>query len=708
MSEAVLSLEQPATQRVPFQVTDLLAAALFLTLGVGLVLQPFVIRHEMPGDLADGRFNFSLLEFFYRALVSTLHGGPANFIDAPFFYPWPRVTNFSETHWGDGEVYALFRAVGVGPLASFRAWFIAGFVLTYLAAFVSLRQLGLHTWGAAAGAFLFTFPLPMAGQFGHAQLVYRLWVPPAIVAFDRFLTGRRLRAGAACVLFVALQLAASIYLGLFLCLLLVSYGMALCLFAPNRLAPPRWGTFRSAGAAELIGAGALLSIALVVLAVVAVPYFQVQSLYEFRRSWDEIADQLPRLGSYLLAAPSKLWPSLEATFPYPLVWEHKIFPGLSAIIPVVWFLFSNRARTRQPLAAPMLAAVTILFVITIDLGGYTLYRLIYLIPGFSAIRAVTRIMLVMMLPLAALFGMLIDDLTTARAYRFPHCLLAVVLAVFLVAECSLITVPASLASDWQARFDAIKARLPKKLPHDAVLVIGPEARRPGVDWPLLPDTDAESAAVVLGISTMNGYSGNNPPGWKVMTTCRDVWDNLQAGRHFLVENGLPAPDLRSDRLVLLDFGACDPTEFARGPVLEFDHTYAFAQGADGNQFPTEGFSQAESWGRWTDGEKASLFFRLDTTPPAAVSINFEAVSLSPAADGEQVVAVVANGQACGRLIVSVSRPNDKVTCAPGALRVGDNVLILHIEHPTRPIDLGLNADGRHLGLGLKTMTLATK
>lgn len=66
----------------------------------------------------------------------------------------------------------------------------------------------------------------MADQFYHAQLVYRLWVPPAVVAFDRFLTRRSLRAGAACVLFVALQLAAIIYLGLFLCLLLSSYAAA--------------------------------------------------------------------------------------------------------------------------------------------------------------------------------------------------------------------------------------------------------------------------------------------------------------------------------------------------------------------------------------------------------------------------------------------------------------------------------------------------
>jgi hypothetical protein len=36
-----------------------------------------------------------------------VRGRLANFLDAPFFYPWPRVTNFSDTFWGSGGVYAL-------------------------------------------------------------------------------------------------------------------------------------------------------------------------------------------------------------------------------------------------------------------------------------------------------------------------------------------------------------------------------------------------------------------------------------------------------------------------------------------------------------------------------------------------------------------------------------------------------------------------
>ena len=708
MSEAALSSagQTMAPRRPPWS-TDLLAAGLFLALGVGLVLHPYSTGSAMPGELADQRFNLSMLEFFYRALLDALHGRPTSFLDAPFFYPWPRVTNFSDTFWGDAEIYALIRALGVGSLASFQAWFVAGFMLTYIAAFVSLRKLGLRTWGAATGAFLFTFCLPMAEQLYHAQLVYRLWVPPAVLAFDRFLTRQSLRAGAACVLFVGLQLAASIYVGLFLVLLLVSYAVALCLLARHRLAPPHWAALRSAGTTELIAAGFLLAAGLVVLAIIGIPYFAVQSMYGFTRSWDEVATMLPRPGSYLLTASSKLWPDLSAGFPYSHVWEHRIFPGLSAIIPLAWFLVSKRARTRQPLAGLMLATVAILFAVTIDLHGHTLYRLlIYPIPGFSALRAVTRIILVIMLPLAALFGMLIDDLAAPRAYRLPRYLLALALSVFLVAECSLINQNSSAPSDWRARLDALEASLPKQLPPHAVLAIKTEPWKPEIDWPWkLIQTDASLAAVTLGISTLNGYSGNYPPTWKPMTTCRDISDNLLSGRHFLIEHGNPAPDITSDRVVPLGFGTCPPSEFTDDPPLQLGRTYHFAQGADGNQFLADGFSYPESWGRWTDAETAFLFFTLSTAPLAPFSVAIEASSLSRAADRKQVAAVIANGHACGQFVVTSSWPHAEVTCPPGALRAGDNMLRFNIARPTRPIDLGINNDDRHLGLGLQTLTV---
>src|ERR1700736_5319998 len=48
-------------RRGPPWLTDLFAAILFLALSVGLVLHPHATGQGMPGDLADQRFNLSML-----------------------------------------------------------------------------------------------------------------------------------------------------------------------------------------------------------------------------------------------------------------------------------------------------------------------------------------------------------------------------------------------------------------------------------------------------------------------------------------------------------------------------------------------------------------------------------------------------------------------------------------------------------------------
>ncbi|HKM61273.1 MAG TPA: hypothetical protein VJY39_02170 [Acidisphaera sp.] len=293
----------------------------------------------------------------------------------------------------------------------------------------------------------------------------------------------------------------------------------------------------------------------------------------------------------------------------------------------------------------------------------------------------------------------------ARANRFPGRLLAVALSGFVVAECSLIKPDSSSPSAWRARLEAVEARLPEKLPAAAVLAIAAPPQSDDDDgWQT--QMDAELAAATFGVSTLNGYSGNWPPTWKIMRTCRDVGDNRRAGRHFLAEHGAAAPIVDQSRLVLVGFSACDPAQFDREPLLQLGRIYHFNAGADGNQFVGGGFAFPESWGRWTVGDDAFLFFSLGTASLAPLSVAIEAISMSPAADRKQTVDVAANGRACGQMAVTASRPHAAVTCPAGALRAEDNMLRLHIARPTRPIDIGLSADDpRRLGLGLQTLAV---
>ncbi|MGH7049096.1 MAG: DUF7024 domain-containing protein [Acetobacteraceae bacterium] len=684
----------------------LLAAIVFLGLGLGLVLPRYLTGGAMPGDLGDARFNLAVLESFTRTLHRLFDGRSADFLAAPFFYPWPRVANFSDTFWGDGWVYALARALGTGELGAFRAWVLVGFALTYATTFLSLRKLGLRPWGAAGGAFLFAFPLPMTAQLGHAQLVWRLWVAPAVVALDRLLTRGSWRAGAACLLFLALELVASIYIGLFLCLLLASYAIATAAVARSGVRLPSLAELRSRRLADRAGTAILLLAGLGVLAVVAIPYHEVQAMYGFGRSWPEVASLLPRPGSYLLAGASRIYPDLSSWFAYPAVWEQQLFPGLAPLIALGWFLLSPRARARNPAARVLLTTTGILFMATIDLHGWSFYRLIFPIPGFSAMRAVCRVILVLMLPPAILFGMLTDDLAGSAQRPMLCQSLAVALSILLITECSLVRQDFSAASEWRARAHALEARLPGDLPPDAILAVKSATRHTDITAWTYGQLDAEIVAATLGIRTINGYSGNFPPTWKTPATCRDVGEDLRAGRHFLEEHGQPAPAVRPGQLVLVGYHGCDPAGLGRDPELVLGRPYHFALGGGGNGFIGDGFSDPEAWGRWTDARRAFLFFRLAAVPAGPIVLTLRALSFSAAHDQRQQIAVAANGRSCGRFVLSRTATEARVSCPQGALRAGDNTLLFTIGRPARPIDLGLGTDRRHLGLGLEQLTIA--
>ncbi|MGH7224173.1 MAG: hypothetical protein ACRELF_13160, partial [Gemmataceae bacterium] len=641
---------------------DLLAAVVFLGLGLGLVLPAYITGRAMPGDLGDARFNLAMLQFFSRELSLFFHGRATHFLSAPFFYPWPLVTNFSDTFWGDGEVFAVARALGTGGLTAFRIWFVAGFALTFVFAFLSFRALGLRSWGAAAAAFLFTFPLPMTAQFSHAQLIYRLWVPPAVVAFDRLLTTRSVRAGAVTVLFVALELSASIYLGLLLLLLLASYCAASFLVRRQRIAANPPGAPRPKDRASLGLSAVLLVAGVALLAVVALPYRHVQSLYGFGRSWPEVLSLLPRPGSYLLASASRIWPDLSHAFPYPAVWEQQLFPGLSALVAPLWFIVSPPTRRRHPLAVVMLVAAGILFLATINIGGHSFYRLIFPIAGFSAMRVVARVILVLMLPLSVLLGLLIDDLIVSVRHVPARRVFAVVLAAFLVVECSLVKEDSSAPADWLKHNAALRALLPEKLPHDAIFAVNTPSRRGNITAWTYGQIDAELLAASHGAKTINGYSGNFPPTWRTPSSCRNVGYDIRAGRHFLVEHGLPAPVHAAERLVMVGFGACNVAALGAEPMLELGHHYRFVRRGDGNVFAGDGFSAPESWGRWTDAKSAFLFFRLDDAPAVPTSIAIDARSFSAAIDRRQTVTITANGRFCGKVVVTDHTRRARVLC----------------------------------------------
>jgi hypothetical protein len=484
------------------------AITLFLLGTIGVVF-PYIFADALPGDIGDARFNLYVLEHFYLALTGQVDG----FIDAPFFYPLTKTILFSDNHWGDGLIYSYFRFFDATPIDSFAYWFFVGFILNYWSAFYVLRKFELSQLAAAIGAFLFTFGLPVIAQDGHCQLIYRLFVPLAILAFHNYTKSRNFYYLTLTLLMFSLQLLTSVYNGIFLAYFLFFWAtIELRIIPLNRIRnflPQEYCLRKSLP---------VLALAIITLLVFAFPYFAVKNLYHFGRSLFETSLMMPRIQSYFLGDRSNLWFSDLAIFSQiPTRWEHQMFIGIGALI-ALFFLFLHKGFIeKNSLTQKFIYTLSLMIFVTLFLEGFSLFYFFALtVPGTSAIRAVSREILVMLFPLSYLVGFTIDKIRgtsfatlSSSAVVFIICFLVVIDPIFA---------NKSIASrkEWEARLDLLQSKFSTPLDKSSIISVSSKTIHYEIDAMLL--------AQKLGIKTINGYSGNYPNtpktnGYELLDNC---------------------------------------------------------------------------------------------------------------------------------------------------------------------------------------------
>ena len=102
---------------------------------------------------------------------------------------------------------------------------------------------------------------------------------------------------------------------------------------------------------------------------------------------------------------------------------------------------------------------------TLDIHGFSLYRLVWQLPGINSMRAITRIMLVIMWPLAVFAAWAMDRFI--RRFTDRHRWLqgfAYLVAVLMVSESALFSHGTYVKADEQARLEAIASRSRRRFP----------------------------------------------------------------------------------------------------------------------------------------------------------------------------------------------------------------------------------------------------
>jgi hypothetical protein len=526
---------------------------LLLLIGLaGVTLPSMQWFAAVPGDVGDARFNSVVLEHLFRVLK-----GEQSLWNPDFFYPFSGVLAFSDNHFGTGVTYILARLVGLSREHAFDVWYLCGVVANFAAATYALRRFGLTPAAVGVGAFIFTFGLPILAQDGHAQLIYRFGVPLAALGLWQAFEGRRILGLVSVVFWTTWQFYCSIYLGIFLLYLLAA--MAAALWLQNRpfALQPFLANWRSASRRDKVIAGVIVALCGLAMTYLLGSYYLIVSrTYGFSRPIEEITSMLPRWASYFNNSRVPFLNGLTADLGIPVRGEQQMFVGFAAMaLTAVGIVAVLLKRTElSSLGRTMFLALLFIAICTLWIRYFSFYYLIAWLPGVSSVRAVARVIVVMLFPIGLLAGIGTMVLSHRLALARPLLGAAVTagIALLLLVEPLSARSSTSTIAKWSERLDAVKALIPADLPPDAILWVRTGSRE--AYQITVTDLDGMILAQDLGYPTLNGYSGYGPPHWPRTNACISPAEQLKVYTDF---TGKDVSDLLR-RVVTIDVSPCEP------------------------------------------------------------------------------------------------------------------------------------------------------
>jgi len=479
---------------------------------------------RVMGNTGDTRLIVYLNEQWYLALR-----GSQAWRSPPFFFPTKGLLGYSDTFFVWQLFFAPFRLLGAEPFLAFQLTLVAMSLVAFVSFVVLVRQaFGTPVPLAAVGALVFVFANNLAGHVGSPQIFGIYLVPPVALLGLRSWRTRRSRPRTSCVLaaafgaLVALLLFTTYYVAWF-ALLGAGLVVVLSLAMAPRQAPhlvadavrTGWRSLAAAGAGFVVGIVPFLTTYLPVIHQLGVRKY-ADALY-FSTSWRGVFDV--GAGDMVWGSTlAHLWPrpspaSYETSYAVtPLLWLAVVVGGGV----LTWALVSKRVPSSPARRATVALCGTLLVVtlLPVDTSAGSLWIVVWHLPGATAIRAIDRIQV--LADLLAAMGLVAlatqAPIHSDRLRRSPAVRVAtvVVLAAIVVEQADTTAGTQLHRSAELAALDAVPST-PAGCTSFFVLDSQPNHR-------LFYEFQTEAMLISqrLGIPTLNGYSGDEPPGWGLL------------------------------------------------------------------------------------------------------------------------------------------------------------------------------------------------
>jgi hypothetical protein len=455
-----------------------LAGLLFVLLTAGMMWPQVRQIYDSAVPHQDVYFNMWRLQWIAHALATS----PRDLFNGNIFYPEPRTLAFSDAMLVQGAIAAPLIWLGTAPVLVHNLLILGAIVLSAVTMFGFVWYLtGSRGAGLLAGT-IFAFAPYRFEHIMHMELQWTMWMPFAFFALHRTIEVPRVRHGLATGAAVALQMLSSIYYGIFLATLLAMCGLLLQL-----------GNSRASVRRVMLSlvAGAILAVA--VIGPYARPYVLARDRVG-ERPEDEVRTFAARPADYLIV-PAENW--LYGRWQTRGEGERRLFPGaVAGLLAVVAVLLRPPSRVIIVYVLAVVAA----FEASLGFRGYSYTFLHEHVSVFRGLRAPARLGIFVVLFLAVLAGFGYTFLAAALRLRSRVILLLALLSAVLLEDFTTVSLVA----------------YPNTAPPIYRLLA---SQPPGVvaEFPMPNGTRAGQDAKYAYLSIfhwkplLNGYSGFSPP-----------------------------------------------------------------------------------------------------------------------------------------------------------------------------------------------------
>ena len=555
--------------RIPIQFYVFLTGITFCLLLFGLGEKLSFLTYSFgrifswtPGDVYDGSLNNWFLE---NNLQYFLRGG--NILDfnqifnSNFYWPEKNVLAMSDNWILITPIYGLLRLT-LSPNFAFTGIIVLSLTANLMACFHLCRHATENKFYRLLASLLSAFSLTLLARISHAQLMPAF---AGVLAIDSFINATDIRKLSTKgidkksgllnekeivisfsgfingFIWLLLQIFMGFYQGVFF---IVATGCFIVVLILNRFAFKN--TKFKVKKINLIDKFSKYYLSLKIFFFIVLIFLNGSLYWQYftftqnkeARSWGEVSTQIPKFWSIWfnnLSTPGNV------SFPAPVqninfdtytgpFWEHSMFPGYTFMVLLflgIWFGLkgSINKKNNNPKWKVMTLSNTALLMlfVSIGFGGANPILTIWLIfwkfiPGFSAIRAVSRIGIPIVLILSPLLAWTLTEIHNRLNKNAMFIILSLLFMLYLAGN-----VTKDIKRFDSTDYSSIKDNAINKIETivkekncKIFYMSSPDTK----DWMFdraYPQLLAMWASVKLGIPTSSGYTGNNPSqGWNHM------------------------------------------------------------------------------------------------------------------------------------------------------------------------------------------------